>query len=82
MLKIKEKFAIYNYFHLFLLIKSNSIKVCSDEIRHYGGKVLGIVSGVSRDGKNLMASWATKVKERWNDVEYLTCEFQYYYTCW
>jgi hypothetical protein len=58
------------------------IKVGPDEIRHYGGKVLGIVSGVSRDGKYLMASWATKVKERWNDVEYLTCEFQYYYTCW
>jgi hypothetical protein len=81
MLKIKEKFAIYNYFHLFLLIKSNSIKVGPDEIRRYGAQVLGIVSGVSRDGKYLMASWATKVKERWNDVEYLTCEFQYYYTC-
>jgi hypothetical protein len=82
MLKIKEKSAICNYFHPFLLIKSNSIKVGPDEISHYGGQVLGIVSGGSRDGKILMASWATKVKERWNDVEYLTCGYQYYYTCW
>jgi hypothetical protein len=56
MLKIKEKSAVCNYFHLFLLTKSNSIKVGPDEIRHYGGQVLGIVSGVSRDGKNLMTS--------------------------
>jgi hypothetical protein len=46
MLKIKEKFAICNYFHLFLLIKSNSIKVGPDEIRRYGSQVLGIVSGL------------------------------------
>jgi hypothetical protein len=46
MLKIKEKFAIYNYFHLFLLIKSNSIKGGPDEIRRYGSQVLGIVSGL------------------------------------
>jgi hypothetical protein len=45
MLIIKEKSAICNYFHLFLLIKSNSIKVGPDGIRHYGGQVLGIVLG-------------------------------------
>jgi hypothetical protein len=42
----------------------------------YGATVIGIVSGRPSDDydfKYLVASWAVKVKERWNDIEWVTC---------
>jgi hypothetical protein len=42
---------------------------------HYAAQVIGIVSGVSPDWPTttLFASWAVKVKEKWPDLELVTC---------
>jgi len=51
-------------------------KIGSYYFYDYGATVIGIVSGRPSDDNNfiyLVASWAVKVKERWNDIEWVTC---------
>jgi hypothetical protein len=51
-------------------------KIGSYYFYDYGATVIGIVSGRPPADNNfiyLVASWAVKVKERWNDIEWVTC---------
>jgi hypothetical protein len=54
------------------------------KIYHYIAYVIGIVSGTSNDWPvtELLASWAVLVRERWPDLELVTCVQDYSYrTC-